>query len=286
MLFLAVLISLFWGSAFVTIRVGLEGYTPGQMAVFRFVIAASVLGAYILWRRLPFPPARELPKTIVAGFFGVAVYHLSLNTGEREVPAGVASILLSTLPLWVILWSYLFLKERLRLWAYAGMALSFLGVLVISLHGEQTFTINRYFWLVILSSVAGSIYTVTQKSALRTMSPVIFNFLAMCFGVLFLLPFSGGLIETLPAAPLRATLAVLYMGILPGALTFVWWGKVLAKVPASRAVSFLYLIPVFASLIAWLWLGEQFHAMDWVGGALTLGGVVLANTLGKAEMVK
>ncbi len=279
---LALLVSIFWGSAFVTIRVGLEGYAPAQMAFLRFAIAAIVLGVYALIIRIKLPSRRDLVKMALGGLMGVSVYHFALNTGEKEVPAGIASILLAILPLWVNLWSFLFLKERLKVWAYVGMLVSFVGVAIISLHKGQQFNINIYFWLVMLSTVAGSFFSVIQKSCLERVRPIEFNFFAICFGVLFLLPFSSGLMDSMRTASLRATLSVVYMGIFPGALTFVWWGKILSKMPASRAVSFLYLIPVFATLIAWLWLGEKVVLMDLVGGSITLGGVILANSLGKA----
>ncbi len=280
---LALLISVFWGSAFVTIRVGLEGYTPAQMAILRFAVAAVVLGIYGIFTGIRRPERRDLVRMALGGFFGITVYHFALNTGEQEVPAGIASILLSILPLLVNLWSYLFLKERLRVWAYIGMLVSFVGVAIISFREGQQFDINFYFWMVMLSTVAGSFFSVIQKSCLARVNPVEFNFYAICFGVIFLLPFSGGLFDSMQTAGARATLSVIYMGILPGALTFVWWGKILSTMPASRAVSFLYLIPVFATAIAWAWLGEQVSPIDMLGGAITLGGVVLANTFGKAK---
>lgn len=279
---LALLISVFWGSAFVTIRVGLEGYSPAQMAVLRFAIAAIILGIYGIFIKIRWPERRDLFRMALGGLAGISVYHFALNKGEQEVPAGIASVLLAILPLWVNLWSFLFLKERLRIWAYIGMLVSFTGVAIISLRDGQQFDINMYFWLVMLATVAGSFFSVIQKSCLERVRPIEFNFFAICFGVLFLLPFSSGLLDSMRTASPRATLSVIYMGIFPGALTFVWWGKILSKMPASRAVTFLYLIPVFATVIAWAWLGEQISPIDVLGGAVTLGGVVLANTLGKA----
>jgi drug/metabolite transporter (DMT)-like permease len=70
---------------------------------------------------------------------------------------------------------------------------------------------------------------------------------------------------------------VIYLGIFPGALGYVCWAYVLSRLPAARAGVFLYLVPAFALLIAWLWLGEQPAAQALLGGALVVAGVVVVN---------
>jgi len=96
-----------------------------------------------------------------------------------------------------------------------------------------------------------------------------------------MLAFFPGLEHSIQFAPLDATLAVIYLGVFPTALAYVTWTYALSRVPASIATSFLYLIPVLAIIIAWLWLGEMPLALSMVGGFLSLLGVVLINTRGR-----
>jgi drug/metabolite transporter (DMT)-like permease len=75
----------------------------------------------------------------------------------------------------------------------------------------------------------------------------------------------------------RDTLAVLYLGVFPGAIGYVTWAYALAHLSASRAASFLYLQPLLALGIAWVWLGELPAVTALLGGVLVLAGVMVVN---------
>ena len=77
-----------WASAFPGIRAGLDGYAPAHLALLRFLVACTVLTGYAVLRRIRLPEARDLPAICLAGFLGIAFYHVLLNTGELTVSAG------------------------------------------------------------------------------------------------------------------------------------------------------------------------------------------------------
>jgi drug/metabolite transporter (DMT)-like permease len=272
---------LFWASAFAGIRAGLDAYGPGQIALFRFLVASAVLGVFALIRRMPLPERRDLPAVFLAGFLAFTLYHVALNYGEITVGAGSASVLINTAPIFTALLAVAFLGERLRVLGWIGMAVSFFGAALISIGESEGFGLAPRAFLILVAALSSSIYFVIQKPYLEKYGAIAFTTYAVWAGSLLSLLFLPGLISQIAAAPDRTTLSMVYLGVFPTAIAYVTYAYAFSRMPASRAVSFLYLIPVMAYLIAWVWLGEVPTVLSVVGGCVTLCGVLIVNTIGR-----
>jgi len=282
---------LLWASAFPGIRAGLaplggvpgpDGYGPAQLALLRFGTASIVLLLFATATRMR-PPARsDLGRVLAAGLLGITIYHLALNFGERTVESGAAALLISLSPVITALLSTRFLGERLAPWGWAGIVVSFLGGIVVAFgEGEGGLSLDPGALLILVATVSTSLYFLVSKPGLAKYSATEFTSYAIWAGTIPMLIFAPSLLAQMQSAPASATISGVYLGVFPGAIAYVLWGYGLSKMPASRVSAFLYLQPVNAALIAWVWLGEIPGIAVVVGGVVSIAGVVLVNTLGQ-----
>jgi drug/metabolite transporter (DMT)-like permease len=263
--------------------VGADGYGPGELALLRFGTASTVLALYAAAKRMRLPERSELPLIGLTGFLGISVYHVALNFGEVTVQAGAASLLISAAPVFTALLSVAVLKERLTGTGWLGILLAFAGVALIALSGGRGLHFTPGALLILLAATVAAIYSILSKKLLRRHAALEFTCYSIWAGTLPLLVFLPGLLRRLPVAAPPATFAVIYLGIFPAAIAYVLWNYALARMPASLLSSFLYLSPVLASLIAWVWLGEVPALLTLVGGAIAILGVILVQTKGYAK---
>jgi drug/metabolite transporter (DMT)-like permease len=273
---------LFWSSAFAGIRAALRTYTPTHLVVFRFLVASTALAIYAALTRMRLPDKRDLPPILLIGFLGITAYHVALAYGQVTVTAGAASLLIASGPIFTALLATAFLGERLKIWGWFGIVLSFIGVSLIALGEGKGMKFDPGAFLILLSAFCAGVYFVLQKPYLRKYSALELTAYSIWAGTFFMLFFLPGLTQAVGKAPINATLAVIYLGVFPAALAYVTWTYVLSRFPASNAVSFLYLNPALAILVAWIWLGEIPTTLSLMGGILAILGVVLVNTKGRS----
>jgi len=271
---------LLWASAFPAITVAVRGLGPAGLAVARLAVASAALAAVAPWLGVRRPRPRDLPLIALCGLAGMTGYQLLLNAGERVVPAGTASLLVATAPVYASLLAVAFLGERSTRRRWTGSAVALAGTALIAAPHGLGFGAPSSFngaLIVLAAAVLQGIFHTAQKPLLARYTGFEVTAYAMWAGTAFILPWTGSLLRALPQAGGAAIGSAVFLGLAPSAAGFVLWAYAMARMDVGRVTVSLYLVPAAAIGISLVWLGQVPGPAELAGGAIALAGVMLAS---------
>jgi terminal-alkyne amino-acid exporter len=253
-----------WAVAFPAIRVGVAGYGPAALSVLRLGVASAVLLLVAPLLGVRRPSWGDVPLIL-------------LSWGEVHVAAGTASLIVATNPIYSAVIAVVVLGERMHPRQAIGAAVALAGTAAIAT-AQGGLRLERSAAVVLAAAIAFGVYHTAIKPLLGRYSGLEVTAYATWAGTLLLAPAIPTLIEVLPHAGTRATLAAVFLGLAPSALGFVSWGYAVARLPVTVAAGSLYLAPPIAVLVGYVWLGETPRLVELLGGAVAIAGVALANS--------
>jgi drug/metabolite transporter (DMT)-like permease len=273
-----------WASAFTATRIALTGLSPAQVAVLRYALAALAIGVVARRARVRLPRGGELARVAAVGALGLGVYNVVLGTGQLGVPAGTASVLIATAPIWMALITAAAGAERIGGRAAAGLALGFAGVALVQLGPDGLGGGTGAIALLLGAAALQAIYSLAQRPLVARHGAAAFLVAALGGATLVLLPAAPGAIGALDDAGAAPALAVLYLGLVPGALGLATWAYASNRVSTAVAGATLYAVPPVAMLIAFAAMGEAPTATSIGGGALILVAIALTRSGAKQRV--
>jgi len=280
--YLLILLTLvLWASSFPVVRYGLKsatnggGFSPGALALLRFLVASAGALVFLTVTRAGLPRKEDLPRLAIAGFFGIALYHSLFNFGEQQVASGAAAAIVAFSPVFTALLSMVLIKDRLPLWGWLGVVCSTIGVIIIGFMDVTGFIFNLYALALLGSAFATATYFVIAKPLLSHYSGMQFTCYSFIAGTIPLLVFAPTLLRELPSASPSALSAVAYLGLAPALAGYALWNSAMERMSPARMAVFLNISPVFAALIAWLWLAEIPSRLAIIGAIVAIIGVLM-----------
>ena len=266
-----------WSSAFVGIRSAGRSLSPEALALGRLLVSSVALGAFAAVRRERLPARRDLVRIACYGVLWLVVYNIVLNEAERRVDAGTAAMLVNIGPILIALLAGLLLREGFPRGLLAGCIVAFAGTATIALATSDGG--GAASWGAVLCVVAAFAYAaavIVQKPVLLRASAFQVTWIACTVATIVCLPLTPQLLHDLRDADNGSIAWTVYLGIFPTAVGFVLWAYALGRTTAGRMGSMTYLVPPIAIALGWAFLGETPALLAVAGGALCLGGVVLA----------
>ena len=267
-----------WSSSFVFIRVSLKSYSPGDLALFRYLIVSAVMLIFY-WRlkERHLPTTKEALQLFFLGFSGIGLYMIFLNYGEITVSASITSFIISMNPIVSLLFSMFFLNEKITGKQWLGVSISVIGLIIIAADKLYEATFNSGMVMLLFAVICAGVYNIAQKPLLKKFHPIEIAATSAWSGTLVMLIFTPSLIHAIPQATFTATTSIIYLGVIPGAIGYLAWSYAMnSDIPASKTVLTLYALPLFSTLLGWIILGEMPETTALVGGCIALLGALVA----------
>lgn len=268
---------LVWGGSYTGIRIALTELTPVQIAVLRYAAAAILAAVFLVSVRRRLPSRGAFFRLVVVGVFYVLGFAVLLNAGQQTVTAGTASFIVGTSPVMIAITAVVVLGERFGRISWFGAMISFLGVVVIAFGSGDRFSLEFGVVLVLGAAFAASAASIIQKPLLADLPPVALTAWILMLGVVPLLPVLPGAAAALTLAAPEVVWAVAFLAVFSTIIGYIGWSVALKRMPAGRAGSFLNGVPLAATAIGYLYLGEVPTTAELVGGLLALSGVIIVN---------
>ena len=280
---LIILAGIFWGSMGIFVRkLGTYGFTSVQIVAIRITLAALVFSIVLFIRdRSGFRiTLRDLPLFLGLGFGSILFFTVCYFTAITIMPLSTAAILLYTSPIWIMLMSMLFFREKLNRVKLIALALAFAGcVLVSGISGEGITLVGLLIGLG--SGIGYGLYSILGTIALRRYSPytvTTYTFLFAAAGSWLVCGPADMISKFTAAADLPFLLFFCCLtALVTAVIPFLSYTLGLRTVEASRAGILATIEPMVATLIGILVFAEPLTLLSGLGILLILAAVVLLN---------
>ncbi|HOK36517.1 MAG TPA: DMT family transporter [Paludibacteraceae bacterium] len=290
-LYIAITLAMiFWAMSFIWTKIALQSFRPITLITLRLIIASILLLLIIL---LTGNTQRILKKDIkwfvLLAFFEPYLYYLGETFGLTKVSPTIASVIISTIPLFSPIFAFLFLKEKVGLWNILGIIVSLVGVCFV-IYEPRTGFYSEPFGIILLffAVFSGVFYSIILKKISIRYSTLNIIFYQSVLGLLFFLP--TFLIVDLPSIKTiqithESILALILLAIFASVVAYVLFASVLRRIGVVRSNVFSNLIPAFTAIFTWLILREPLSILKLLGIAIVISGLFVSQ-LNKLNLKK
>jgi drug/metabolite transporter (DMT)-like permease len=276
-------ISVFWGSSYLFIKLGIETLSPFTLIACRLCFGASVLAIALRVARVTLPRDRtSYGKLVVMALFNIVIPFSLITWGERYIDSSVAAILQATTPLFTIIIASLALSEEaMTLNRLVGLIVGFGGVVILlgralggggsdQIVGEVAIAISS------LSYAIGNVFVRLRMRGLHPAVPAFFQ-VGIAFVIVATLAVAFESPVHLPDNA-QALFAVIWLGVFGSALAYLIYFRLVHVLGPTRLSLITYLMPVVAIALGIAVRGERLDVREVIGTGIILGGVGLVNS--------
>ena len=285
-----VMAMVFWSFSFIWTRVAILSFPPMTLITLRLIIASALLflvaivsGKFQKLRR------KDLKLFLLLAFFEPFLYYVGETYGLTMVESTLASVIVSTIPLFAPILAFLILRERIGWANIAGIVISLVGVFFVIYQPGGGFSANPWgVALLFLAVFAAICYATTLRKISTYYSTLNVIFYQSLIGLGFFIPtfFMTDFPVVMSIHITNESLVALIMlSVFASVVAFVLFAGAVREVGVTRTNVFVNLIPVFTAILSWLILDEIITISKWFGILIVVLGLFISQW-GKLNMKK
>ena len=277
-----------WGSTYLAIRFTVETIPPFMSAGLRFLIAGTIL---FVWRRMagdPVPTTRQWISTAIVGIALLLCSNGVLSWAEQRVPSGIASLVMSTIPLWLVLFEAFRPRGIKPSWrAIIGLLIGFGGVFLLigpaEFSGKSATQFDTFGTIALLFAALmwslGSIYSKHADMPKSSLMGTGAEMLTGAAAIMIVSAASGEFNEFRFAdVSMRSWLGLAFLIFVGSLVGFVSYGWLLQNAPISLISTYPYVNPVVAVLLGSWFASESLTPRILLAAMIIIGSVVFINS--------
>lgn len=280
-----------WGSSFLSTKVLMTDahFSPIEMFVYRFAVAYLILLAFT-FRKLLAANWRDELQLALCGVCAGSLYFITENYALQNTSTGNVSLLASISPLFTAAIMALVFRTKVPKGVVIGSIIAFIGVACVIFGGDEGFSINpKGDLLAILAALSWAVYTLAAKRLIPIYSGMFLTRKLFFYGVLTAIPFliwqhtgtgtSYHFHALIDFSNPHYLLNFIFLAVFCSLLAYIVWNEVMRILGPVVTNNYLYIQPLVTMIAAYFVLHEPIYALSYVGCALIIGGLVLADKL-------
>ncbi|MBW7477200.1 DMT family transporter [Paenibacillus oenotherae] len=276
---LLILATILWGGNYICGRYLGPALPSTLLNTIRWAISTAILVGILAMNRKSLPVIARWKEFSILGFLGIFSFSTLTYFGLHSINASQAGMISAGIPIAILLFTPLVLKERIGPKSWLGAIVSIIGVIIL-FQGKHTDASGGSFIgqiAVILSCLAWGLYTVLGKKYGKEIDPLTMTAGAALYGTIFSAISCVGTVD-LDSIHMTgmAWICVLYVSTFASVGAYLAWNSGVKIVGAGYAAPYINLLPVWTVVFGLILLNEQLSLLSLAGGILTILGAVLA----------
>lgn len=276
-------ICIIWGTTYLALRVGVTQFPPFLFSVLRFLTAGPILiGLMLTIGKAKFPDKEVLIHQAISGFFMITLGISIVGWAEVYISSGMAAIICSIMPVWVILINLIVNKdEKPTFLILVGLTIGFCGIVMIFSEHLADFANSNYqlgILMTFLGNLGWAFGSVWIKKRNNHSNPFLNAGLQMLFGGLFIIPISLVFDDYSKIQWSNDVIySLTYLSLIGSVAGYACYSYAIKHLPMTLVSLYAYINPIVAIILGWLILSEKLTFKIILSMLITIGGIYIVN---------